>query len=109
MPLLIYSRSPEVDYKWIQFSLDATCDLVFTVSFVLSVWMALCAKGKMKPTGKEFVFFAVHIVFPGVMSYLKSQEFYGGWMYVLVHFFLSIVLYSVSRYLFRNKSEALKA
>ena len=109
MPLIFYSRMPDVDYKWIQFSLDATCDLIFTISFSMSVWMALCAKGKMKPTANEFVLFAIHIVMPGVMAFLKNLELGEGWVYLIVHFVVSLLLYGVGRRMFRSKSEAMKA
>ncbi|CBK21440.2 uncharacterized protein [Blastocystis hominis] len=109
MPLIFYSRMPDVDYKWIQFSLDATCDLIFTISFSMSVWMALCAKGKMKPTANEFVLFAIHIVMPGVMAFLKNLELGEGWVYLIVHFVASLLLYGVGRCMFKSKSEAMKA
>ena len=109
MPLIFFSRMPDVDYKWIQFSLDATCDLVFTISFSMSVWMALCAKGRMKPTATEFVLFAIHILTPGVMAYLKNLELGGGWVYLIVHFVVSLLLYGVGRRMFKSKSEAMKA
>lgn len=109
MPLIFYSRMPDVDYKWIQFSLDATCDLVFSISFSMAVWMALCAKGKMRPAAKEFVLFAIHILTPGVMAYLKNLELGGGWLYLMVHFVVSLLLYGVGRRMYKSKSEAMRA
>lgn len=109
LPLIIYSRSPEVDYKWIQFSLDATCDLIFTLSFSLACWLALCAKGKMAPTILNFVFFGSHLLVPGLMSYLKNTELMGGWLYVAVHFIVCLVLLAIGRKVFVLKSDALKA
>ena len=108
-PLIVYSRSPEVDYKWLQFSLDSTFDLVFTISFALACWLALCAKGKMAPTKLNFAFLAVHILLPGVLSYLKDNERSGGWCYLILHGVLSVLLLEVGKRLFAAKSEALKA
>lgn len=71
--------------------------------------MALCAKGKMKPTANEFVLFAIHIVMPGVMAFLKNLELGEGWVYLIVHFVASLLLYGVGRRMFKSKSEAMKA
>ena len=109
MHLIVYARSPEVDYKWIQFSLDATCDFIFTLSFALSCWLALCAKGKMAPSIKNFVFFGIHIFLPGFFSYLKNIELIGGWLYVIVHFVVALILLIIGKAMFATKAEALKA
>ena len=109
LPLIVYSRSPEVDYKWIQFSLDATCDFIFTLSFALACWLALCAKGKMAPTVFNFIFLGIHLLVPGLMSYLKNQELLGGWLYVAVHLIVGLVLLAIGKKVFTLKSDALKA
>lgn len=109
MPIIVYSRKPEVDYKWIQFSLDASCDLVFYLSFTLACWLALCAKGKMAPTMVSFVFLGMHILIPGVMSYVKNSELFGGWFYIALHFIVSIALLATGRVIYSIKSETLKA
>lgn len=109
MPIIVYSRKPEVDYKWIQFSLDASCDLIFYLSFTLACWLALCAKGKMAPEMISFVFFGMHILTPGFMSYLKNSEILGGWGYLMIHFLVSAALLVTGRFIFSGKSEALKA
>ena len=99
MPLVVYSRSPEVDWKWIQFSLDATCDLIFTLSFSLATWMALCANNKLAPTLKEFL----------LMSYMKNMDMLGGWLYLLIHFMASLALRFVGKAMYKSKLEAIKA
>ncbi len=109
MPLLVYSRSPEVDYKWIQFSLDASCDLIFNLSFSLATWMALCANNKLAPTRKEFGFLGLHIVLAGLLSYLKSMDLLSGWLYILVHFMSSLALRFVGKSMYKTKLEAIKA
>ena len=109
MPLLIYSRSPEVDFKWIQFSLDTLNDFIFTLSFVLSTWMTLCAKGKLAPTVKEFILFDLHMVFYSVLSYVKSIELVSGWWFVLIHFLANSLLYVVGKKMFQTKSDVLRA
>lgn len=109
MPLVVYSRSPEVDWKWIQFSLDATCDLIFTLSFSLATWMALCANNKLAPTLKEFLFLGLHTLVAGVMSYMKNMDMLGGWLYLLIHFMASLALRFVGKAMYKSKLEAIKA
>lgn len=105
MPLVIYSRSPEVDYKWLQFSLDSSFDLFFTLSFAFAVWMVLCASRKVKATMQDLIFLGVHVIVLGLLSYLKNQEILNGWWMVIVHAVVSCALYYMSRMMFKRKME----
>lgn len=103
IPLIVYSRRPEVDYKWIQSSLDTSFDFLFTLSFVFASWLALCTTGKLAATVSDFVFLAVHVVVLGLMSYLKNTELVGGWMFVFIHAAISCVLYCMGKSIYKRK------
>ena len=106
LPLVIYSRSPEVDYKWIQTSLDTSFDLVFTHSFVFAIWLALCTTGKLTATVNEIVFLGIHVILPGVLSYMKNAELLNNWIYILVHAIISCALYCVGKSIYKKKVES---
>lgn len=105
MPLVIYSRSPEVDYKWLQSSLDSSFDLVFTLSFAFATWLALCASGKLAATASDFILLGIHVIVPGLLSYLYQLEL-NGWMTLLIHAVISCILYGVSKSVYRRKMES---
>ena len=63
----------------------------------------------MAPTKLDFAFLGVHIILPGVLSYLKDNERIGGWCYLILHGVLSVLLLEVGKRLFTAKSGALKA
>lgn len=105
IPLLVYSRSPEVDYKWIQSSLDTSFDLVFALSFVFATWLALCTTGRLHVTMNEFIFLGVHIVVSGVLSYLKNLDSLNGWLVIGIHALVSCILYCVGKSIYKRKVE----
>ena len=106
LPLVIYSRSPEVDYKWIQTSLDTSFDLVFTYSFVFAIWLALCTTGKLAATINEIVFLGIHVIIPGILSYVKNAELLNNWIYIIVHAFISCALYCAGKSIYKIKVES---
>ena len=63
----------------------------------------------MAPTVFNFIFLGIHLLVPGLMSYLKNQELLGGWLYVAVHLIVGLVLLAIGRKVFTLKSDALKA
>lgn len=105
MPLVIYSRSPEVDYKWLQSSLDTSFDLVFTLSFAFATWLALCATGKLAATANDFILLGIHVIAVGLISYLRQLEI-NGWMTLLIHAVVSCILYGISKSVYRGKLES---
>lgn len=106
LPLVIYSRSPEVNYKWIQSSLDTSFDLAFTISFVFAIWLALCTTGKLAATMNELVFLGIHVLVPGLLSYVKNAEILNGWVYILVHAIISCSLYCMGKSIYKRKVDS---